>query len=113
MGEYRSICEDLTKNEIPSMIVNDFFVSKKDIKKFYDTYNDYLLHGFSEFDAISNTYEKTLSEIIKEDKNMSIVTTIFLYFSVMGMRYLAQNKDNNFNFNDFNDFSQKEFDFGE
>ena len=113
MGEYRSICEDITKNEISSMIVNDFFVSKKDIKKFYDTYNDYLLHGFSEFDAISNTYEKTLSEIIKEDKNMSIVTTIFLYFSVMGMRYLAQNKDNNFNFNDFNDFNQKEFDFGE
>ncbi len=109
MGEYRSICEDLTKNEIPRSIIHkDFTISKEDVKKFYDTYNDYLVRGFSEFDIINKMYENILSEFVK---NGSDTIPIFLYFTVLGIKYISQNGNEQLNFND--DCGQEEFDFGE
>jgi len=109
MGINRSICEDFTKDKVSGIVINDFFIPKKDIKKFYDTYNSFLAQGVSEFEAMTSTYDTTLLEVIRENKDMSVVISIFSYFAVLGMRYLLQNENEQVYLND--DYNQKEFDF--
>lgn len=109
MGIHRSICEDFPKDKISGIVINDFFIPKKDIKKFYDTYNSFLAQDVSEFEAMTDTYDTTLLDVIKENRDMSTVISIFSYFAVLGMRYLSQN-ENELSYLD-DDCGQKEFDF--